>query len=385
MNRKLAAWFLFFLSLILSLSGLIFVYTGAYFFSLSKGVSPYLYVIKQGIALMIGILLALIVYTRFNYKKIASKKFLWLIYLFANLLLLSVLIFGREINNSKSWIVVGGISFQPAELAKVLVIIFVSGYIQYKYYQIKDNWSYFLGFMFLAFLPVLLILAEGDLGSAMILSIVIFAVLFITGFDTKYILTPVSAGAVLFALAVVTAPYRLARIKMLLDPKEYFQTSGKYSSYQLVQAFVAFAKGGLFGMGIGQGVQSKFLFLTFAFSDFMFAHIAEETGVIGALAVILSFFLFLYFGLSIADRSDELVGRSMALGLTLYIFLQAMVHIGVNLGLLPTTGITLPFMSLGGSSLIGCFLAVGLLMNIARLLPGESKVGVKLDGRGRFA
>ena len=116
----------------------------------------------------------------------------------------------------------------------------------------------------------------------------------------------------------------------------------------------------------------------------MFAHIAEEVGAVGALSVLLIYLLMLYLGLSIADRTDEQVGKYMALGLTLYIFLQAAVHIGVNIGLLPTTGITLPFMSMGGSSLISSFIAVGILMSVAKHLPPESHITYKLVSKGRY-
>jgi len=349
------------------------------------GLHPYSYALKQSLALIAGVAAALFIYKRVDYRLVAREKVLWLLYGLANLLLIAVLLFGKEINNSKSWIIIGGLSLQPAEISKVLVILFVSGYIQYKWSDIQNDWRDFAKLMLLAFVPVILILLEKDLGSAMILSIVIFAILFITGLNLRYILVPATMGLALFTFAVVTAPYRIARIKILFNPEKYYYTSGKYSSYQLVQAFVAFASGGLTGMGIGQGVQSKFLFLTFAFSDFMFSHIAEEVGAVGAVAVLLAYFGILFLGLSIADRSDEMVGKFMALGLTLYIFLEAMVHIGVNVGLIPTTGITLPFLSMGGSSLFANFLAVGFLMSIARGLPAESKVRIRFKGRGRYA
>ena len=384
--REYYSWIIFSSAVVLSLLGLLFVYTGSYFWCIKSGAPPYAYTLKQAAALVIGVAAALTIYKFIDYRDFSSKKVLWSIYFLAIALLVAVLLFGKEINNSKSWIIVGGFSFQPAELAKVLIIIFDSAYIRYKWYDISRNLKYFVAFiLFGLILPDLLILAEGDLGSAMILTISVFAILFITGLNVKYILFPVGLGTVMFTLAVVTAPYRLMRIKMLLNPEQYMQTGGKYSSYQLVQAFVAFAKGGITGMGIGNGVLSKFQFLTFAFSDFMYAHIAEETGAIGAVLVLLTFLLILYLGLSIADRTDEQVGKYMALGLTLYIFLQAAVHIGVNLGLLPTTGITLPFMSLGGSSLISSFLAVGVLMSIARNLPPESKVTIRLLDKGRYA
>jgi len=385
LNKRAAAWSIFLIALLLSLWGIVFVYTGSYFWCLKHGVPPYSYALKQFLALVLGVAISVFIYKFIDYREVAREKVLWRLYAAAIILLVSVLIFGKEINNSKSWIILGPLSVQPAEIAKVLVILFVSGYIQYKWSDIQNNWKDFAKLMILAFIPVILILLEKDLGSAMILSIVIFAILFITGLNFRYILIPGIAGFILFAFAVITAPYRIARIKILLDPKAYYDPALKHGSYQLVQAFVAFASGGLTGMGIGQGVQSKFLFLTFAFSDFMFSHIAEETGALGATLVLLAYFLILFLGLSIADRSDEMVGKFMALGLTLYIFLEAIVHIGVNIGLIPTTGITLPFMSMGGSSLVANFLAVGFLMSIAKHLPSESKVKITPKSRGRFA
>ncbi len=384
--RKFYAFSVFFLAVILSIAGIVFIYTGSYFYCVKHGLHPYTYALKQTLALFVGIVVALTIYRYFDYRMVASnKKLLWSIYFIAIFLLVAVLLFGKEINNSKSWIYIAGFSLQPAEIAKVLVIIFVSGYIKYKWYEIQKKPVVFIGFLFLAFLPVLLILLEKDLGSAMILSIVIFAILFVTDLSFKYIAYPVLLGLIMFVVAVVTAPYRIARIKMLLSPADYYHAAGKYSSYQLVQAFVAFAKGGLLGMGLGQGAQSKFLFLTFSFSDFMYAHIAEETGFVGAMVVLLAFLAILYFGISIANGTDEKVGKFMALGLTLYIFLQAIVHIGVNIGLLPTTGITLPFLSMGGTSLLSMFIAVGFLMNIARFLPDESRTTYELLEKGKYA
>jgi len=385
MSKRTAAWLIFVLSLLLSLLGIVFVYTGSYFYCLQHDLPPYAFALKQGVILVLGVFTALGIYKFVDYRRVAEEKTLWLLYGVAIFLLIAVLLVGKEINNSKSWIILGPFSFQPAEIAKVLVILFVSGYIQYKWSDIQNNWFAFAKLMVLAFIPVILILLEKDLGSAMILSIVIFAILFVTGLNFRYILIPGLAGLALFALAVVTAPYRIARIKILFNPEKYFDPGLKHSSYQLVQALVSFAAGGLTGRGIGQGVQSKFLFLTFAYSDFIFSHVAEEIGALGVVAILLAYFLILFLGLSIADRSDEMVGKSMALGLTLYIFLEAIVHIGVNLGLLPTTGITLPFVSHGGSSLLGNFLAVGFLMSIAKNLPGESRVRITPKIKGQYA
>ena len=384
MDRTKAASLIFLISILLSLAGIVFVYTGSYFWCLREG-APYAYALKQFIAMVIGVGIALYIYKKVDYRSVAGEKVLWFLYGLANFLLVFVLIFGKEINNSKSWIIVGGFSFQPAEVAKVLTILFVSGYVKYRYYDIQSSWEEFLKFMALSFVPVFLILMEKDLGSSMILTIVIFAVLLVNGIKFKFLIPPLIGGVLMFTIAVITAPYRLARIRILFDPLKYYDLGKKYNSYQLVQAIISFAKGGLTGVGIGQGTQTKYFFLTFGFSDFIFSHIGEEVGALGALAVILAYFAILFLGFSIAEKSDEVIGKSMATGLSLYIFLEAMVHIGVNLGIIPTTGITLPFMSLGGSSLIASFLAVGFLMSIAKNLPPESKIKIRLRGKGRYA
>jgi len=385
LRRLTSAKLIFAISLLLSLVGIIFVYTGSYFWCIRHGLPPYSYALKQLIALILGLFIALFIYKFVDYRKVAEERFLWLLYIIANALLVAVLIFGKEINNSKSWIIIGNFSFQPAEISKVLVILFVSGYIQYRWYDIQKSWFDFIKFMFLSFFPVVLILLEKDLGSAMILSIVIFAILFVSGLSLRYILLPLAGGLVLFTAAVISAPYRIARIKILLDPEGYYRIPGKHDSYQLVQAFVAFASGGITGLGVGQGVQAKYQFLTYAYSDFIFSHIAEEIGAIGVSLIIVAYLAILFLGLNIADRSSDIVGRSMALGLTLYIFLEAVVHIGVNIGLIPTTGITLPFVSMGGSSLLANYLALGFLLGIAKKLPSEKKVIIELKSQGRYA
>ncbi len=345
---------------------------------------PYSFAAKQLIVNIFGIFLALFIYKTFNYKYLSDKRFCWGTYAIANILLLSVLVFGRVVNNAKSWIVVGGLSIQPAELAKVLIILFVASYIKRKWYEIENNFYTYVSFVLISFVPVILILLERDLGSATILAAIIFAMIFVTGLSFRYTVIPLTLGSILFTIGIAIAPYRVARIKMLLSPMKYYHTAGKYSSYQLVQSFIAFAKGGTLGTGIAQGKQQMF-FLPFPFSDFIYAHIAEETGIIGALIVVLAFLLILYIGLAIADKSDEKLGKYLSLGLTLYIFLQAMVHIGVNIGVVPTTGITLPFISMGGSSLISMYISIGLLMGIAKKMPKTGRTFYTKLQQGKYA
>ena len=374
---------IFVFAFILTIIGLVFIYTGSYFFCVSRGNSPTYLLIKQIVSLFIGLTLCFVTYKSFDYKKLKEKKWLWSTYGLTIFILFFVLIFGVEVNGAKSWIRIGGFSLQPAEFAKVFIILFVAGYLERKWYEIENSYTIFMSFMFLVFIPIFLILLEKDLGSAMIVFISIFAIIFITGFRLSYIAIPFALGSIMFFLAVITAPYRIARIKMLFAPLAYFKAPGKHDSYQLVQALVSFAKGGITGVGIGQG-QQKLAFLPLAFSDFIYAHIGEEGGFVVAVIIILLFFAILFAGLSIADRTDDKLGKFLSLGLTLYIFLEGIVHIGVNIGLVPTTGITLPFVSQGGSSLIAMYIAVGLLMSIARSIPKKTRIQYQEVQRGRY-
>ncbi|SNR77936.1 FtsW/RodA/SpoVE family cell cycle protein [Desulfurobacterium atlanticum] len=374
---------IFIFAVILTVIGLIFIYTGSYFFCVSRGNSPYYLLMKQIISLFIALIAWYFTYKLFDYKKLKEKRWLWSIYGATLFILIFVLIFGVEVNGARSWIRIGGFSLQPAEFAKVFIILFVAGYLERKWYEIENSYEVFIGFMILVFIPIFLILLEKDLGSAMIVFISVFAMIFITGFRLSYILIPFAIGSAMFFLAVITAPYRIARIKMLFNPLAYFKAPGKSDSYQLVQALVSFAKGGLTGVGIGQG-QQKLAFLPLAFSDFIYAHIGEEGGFIVASFILILFFAILFTGLQIADRTDDKMGKFLSLGLTLYIFLEGMVHIGVNIGLVPTTGITLPFVSQGGSSLIAMYIAVGLLMSIAKNLPEKTRINFKEVQRGRY-
>ena len=375
---------IFFLSVILSLIGIVFIYTASYFYCQQNGMKPYTFAAKQAFALFLSLLVALGIYKFFDYRKLADKRITWGSYIFSLLILIFVLIFGKEVHGSRNWIFIGGFSIQPSEIAKFFVILFVASYLKRKWYDVQSNVKIYVTFMVLTFIPIMLILLERDLGSAVILSIVVFAILFVTDIKLKYIVYPVISGILIFSLAIVTAPYRVARIKMLLSPLSYYHTAGKYSSYQLVQALISFAKGGITGAGIGQG-QQKMFFLPFPFSDFIYAHMGEEIGFVGVVLILAAYVIILYAGLMIADRTDEKLGKYLSLGLTLYIFLQALVHIGVNIGVVPTTGITLPFISLGGSSLLSSFMAVGLLMNIAKLIPKKSRIHYQRIEKGRYA
>ncbi|WP_457567575.1 FtsW/RodA/SpoVE family cell cycle protein [Desulfurobacterium sp.] len=371
----------FAIAVTLTVIGLIFIYTGSSYFCTMKGEPPYYLFLKQLFSFILSLIVCFVTYKLFDYKKLKDKHWLWSVYALTLFILIFVLLFGKEVNGARSWIKIAGVSLQPAEFAKVSLIVFVAGYLERKWYEIENDSSVFGGFMVLVFLPIFLILAEKDLGSAMIVFISIFAMIFITGFRLTYIFTPLAIGTVMFVIAVLTAPYRIARIRMLFNPFAFYKAPGKNDSYQLVQALVSFARGGITGVGIGQG-QQKLAFLPLAFSDFIYAHIGEEGGFLMAVTVLLLFFAILVVGLMIADRTDDKLGKFLALGLTLYIFLEAIVHIGVNIGVVPTTGITLPFISQGGTSLISMYAAVGLLMSIARSLPEKSRVNFEKIEQG---
>ena len=281
-------------------------------------------------------------------------------------LFLLILVFvpglSRNVNGAFRWISIGKISIQSSELAKLLLILYIAGYLVRR----KDNIKYhFTGFVVPLFILLsfdVLLLLEPDFGTVFIISCTVFSLLFIAGVKLRYLLfLSLLAGISIFSL-LFTSTYRLQRIIGFLNPWNDQFNKG----YQLVQSLIAFGRGGWFGIGLGNSVQ-KLLYLPEAYTDFIFAIIAEELGFIGALIVIilLSLIIFRCFKISqTAMFAKKYFEGYLGFGIAFWLALQSMVNIGVNIGLLPTKGLTLPFISYGGNSLLVCCLSIGLLFRI---------------------
>lgn len=283
---------------------------------------------------------------------------------FAIVMLLVVLIpgVGREVNGARRWIGLGIINLQVAELVKFAAIVFVAGYLQRNQFLVRDCWHAFLRPLAMVGAAVILLMAQPDFGSAVVILGTVM-VLFFLGGVRLWVYTALAGAAVaLFALLAITSPYRMKRLASFLDPwQDQFDTG-----YQLVQSLIAFGRGEWFGVGLGNSVQ-KLLYLPEAHTDFVFAIFAEETGLFG-VATVIGLFCFLVhriFGIARkAVKRQDWFAAYTVFGVGVLIAGQAFINIGVTSGLLPTKGLTLPFISYGGSSLIVCSAMIALVLRI---------------------
>jgi len=282
------------------------------------------------------------------------------------MLLVAVLVpgVGVNVNNSTRWISLGVVNLQPSELAKLFVVIYVAGYLVRR----QDKLFYITGGVAMMGLVVaiigLLLLQEPDYGTFLVILMTVLAMLFLGGVRFWHFLLVVSASAGSMVLLALIAPYRLARVTGFLDPWADPFNKG----FQLTQALIAFGRGEWLGVGLGASVQ-KLFYLPAAHTDFVLAVLAEELGLVGVLGVMLLFSIIVWRAFSIArqaERVGELYGARLAQGLGVLLALQAMINMGVNMGVLPTKGLTLPLVSYGGSSMVASCIAVGLLLMVDR-------------------
>jgi cell division protein FtsW len=279
-------------------------------------------------------------------------------------LLIAVLIpgVGREVNGSWRWIAVGPINIQPSELAKLFAVVFLAGYLVHRQEEVKEGWFGFIKPFMVLFPMALLLIAEPDFGATVVLMGAAVGMLFLGGVGLFRFILLFGSIAILGGLLIVIEPYRLQRLTGFLNPWEDPFGSG----YQLTQALIAFGRGEWLGLGLGNSIQKQF-YLPEAHTDFVFSVLAEELGLVGALsAFALLIFLAarsLYIGLW-AERAGRLFAAYLAYGLAIMWIGQILINVGVNVGLLPTKGLTLPFLSYGGSSLVVCCISLGILLRI---------------------
>jgi cell division protein FtsW len=277
-------------------------------------------------------------------------------------LLVIVLIPGIGIvrGGARSWIGFGDISIQPSEFAKLTLIIFTANYLEKNKEEIS-NLKTLMPILFIVLLVFLLIMLEPDFGTGFILTLTILSMILISGIKKRYTFIAILIGVMGFVALILSAPYRLERIFAYLDP--YDDPLG--SGFQIIQSLYAISPNGFFGRGLFKSFQ-KYYFLPEPQTDFIFAIIVEELGFIGGVFIIVLFILLFYFGILIAIKAKSLFQTYLASGIILSIFIQFFINIGVVIGLLPVTGVTLPFLSYGGSSLIMNFIMMGILVNISK-------------------
>jgi cell division protein FtsW len=298
----------------------------------------------------------------------------------AYLLLAAVLIpgVGREVNGSTRWLPLGPVNLQVSEPARLLILVFVAGYVARRSEELATTASGFFKPVSLVLLACLLLLLEPDFGAATVLMATAMAVLFAGGVRLKYFLllaVPMAAG--LAALALMS-PYRLRRLTAFLDPWSDPYDSG----FQLTQSLIAIGRGEVGGVGLGGSVQ-KLFYLPEAHTDFVFAVFAEEFGLLGVVILVALYGVLVWRIMSVSSRcagAGALFSACLTFGLGAWLGAQAIVNIGVNMGLLPTKGLTLPLMSFGGSSLITCCAAIGIIL---RADLEQRRLGNRSKGRAR--
>jgi len=323
--------------------------------------SPFYYTLHQAFALLMGFCAALFVCTipiRFWYR---IAVFMMISALLALVLVLIPGV-GKVVNGSARWLNFGIIAFQVSEFAKLAVIIYLASYIERHSVALKEKISGFVRPMLLLSLVGALLILEPDFGATVVILLTALSLLFLAGVPLwQFMVLLVLVGVVLGGVAI-SAPYRLERLTSFLDPWAFPFDSG----YQLTQALIAFGRGGWFGVGLGGSVQ-KLFYLPEAHTDFVFAVLAEELGLLGALATVSLYILFVWRGMIIglhAQKRNDKFAAFVSYGISLWVGLQAMINIGVNTGVLPTKGLTLPFLSYGGSNILIICTAVGLLMRV---------------------
>ncbi len=268
---------------------------------------------------------------------------------------------GRRVNGADRWIGLGPLSIQPSEVIKLSMVLMMSHVLALNPHMIQSFRKGVLPILALMGVIAGLIMLQPDLGTTLVIAATTFFMLIAAGAKAGHILALAGTGLGLVVAAIAAAPYRMRRIFAFLDP--WADPLG--NGYQTIQALLALGPGGLFGLGLGQSRQ-KFLYLPENHTDFIFAMIGEELGFIGATLIVLLFFLFAWRGFRVAMRVPDTFMGFLAVGLTAMISIQAMINMGVVSGVLPVTGITLPFISYGGTSLVFTMLGVGVLLNISK-------------------
>ncbi len=359
-SGKLDITFLSFVLILLTV-GLVMLYSASYAFSYNQYGNSYKFITRQAMFAAVGVAVMLVV-SRIDYH--IWRKFAWVLYVLSTVMLAVLLILppmleGKDV---KRWIVIGPVNFQPSEIAKFAIILLFSSLIAANYKQMKS-------FKFIAFLVALLglqcvlVVLEPHLSATVLIFSIGIVLLIVGGLPKRYILGGVGAGVGLGVLAVITGVigYGSDRIKYWLDP----WADPKDKGFQTIQSLLAIGSGGILGRGIGQSRQ-KYLWLPEPHNDFIFAIVCEELGLVGALVIILLFCLLVWRGFTIAMRAQDKFGSLLALGLTFQVGLQAMLNIWVVTNTIPNTGISLPFFSYGGTSLLILLAEMGIVLSVSR-------------------
>lgn len=343
--------------------GLIMVYSASIAYAATGNHSQYYFFIRHLASIIIGILAGILVFNQPTafWKNNATK-----VALFIALMLLIVLIphVGKVVNGSRRWIGLGSIGLQPSELSKLGIVIYLSYYLCDRSLSLRKFFTDYAPVLLLIGLYMVLLLLEPDMGTATVVFIISLSIFYMSNISKKFIISLSLVGIIGFVLLVAVEPYRVRRFLGFIDPWQ--DALGK--GYQLTHSLLAVGHGGWFGVGLGNSIE-KLFYLPEAHTDFILAIIAEETGMLGVGVVLLLFWIIFYRGFTvIATESRYLMNRRfqslVAQGISVWFLVQALINVGVTIGILPTKGLTLPFISYGGSSILINCMALAILLKI---------------------
>ncbi|MGH9932264.1 MAG: putative lipid II flippase FtsW [Pyrinomonadaceae bacterium] len=350
----------------LALFGVVMVYSASAVLALSEHHGSFYYVSKQAIWTAIG-LVAMSIAMQVDYHRLRDRRVVYGLLLLTGFMLLAVFAFS-PVNGARRWIKFHGFSIQPSEISKLALVIFLAYFLERRAGEERDFWRTFIPCCVVTALLAGLIVVEPDLGTSMMLAVTFVIVIYTAGARLSHLAMAAAPALVVAASLLIFVPWRMARLVSFWDPWADPQKSG----FQVVQSLIAVGSGGTNGLGFAQGKQ-KMMFLPFAHSDFIFAVIGEELGLLGTLAVLSTFGLFLWRGIRISLMAPDRFGKLLAMGIVTGVVAQALFNMSVVLSLVPTKGIPLPFISYGGSSLVPTLAAVGILLNISQHATSSSR------------
>jgi cell division protein FtsW len=359
--RKLTPdMWLFGVAVVLLSAGVVMVYSASAIVAADRFQDPYFFLKRQLFWALLGAV-AMLVAVRVDYRHL--EKLMVPVLIVAAVLLVLVLVppFGQAINGTRRWIRFGVVSFQPAELAKLALVIYLAAFMARRQETLTDVRRGLLPPLLVAGAFAALVFVQPDLGNCLTLIALTFGLLYLAGAPMRYLGWALAPAVPLLIIAIYAAPYRWRRMTAFWDP----WSDARGSGFQIIQSWLAFGNGGLLGQGIG-GSRQKLFYLPESHTDFIFAVVGEELGFVGATAFVALFAVLIWRGLRIGLRTSEPFGAYLALGITLLIATQVLVNLGVVTGLLPTKGLPLPFISFGGSALLMTMLSTGVLLNISQ-------------------
>lgn len=353
-------YFLLTLILLLLVIGVMMVYSSSYIWAEYKYADSLYFLKRQLLFAGVGVA-GMIFFMYIPYSNWAKYAKIILLTCFALLLLVLIPGVGLTRGGAQSWIGVGAFSIQPSEFMKLGLIIFLSVFLSTNQKYITSFKKGFFPALILVFTAFGLIMLQPDLGTGMVLVLTCMIMIFVSGARISHFVGLGVLGLIGFALLIISAPYRISRITAFLNPWEDPLGDG----FQIIQSLYAIGPGGLMGVGLGNSLQ-KYFYLPEPQTDFIFAILGEELGFIGGTILLILFVLLFWRGVRVAIEAPDSFGRFLALGIVSMLTIQVMINISVVIGLIPVTGITLPFLSYGGSSLTLTLCSVGILLNISR-------------------